>query len=136
MQRLILDANILINYCSIKEETNNKVKEIFAKLDNKEIIIFLPDLAFYEFIYNLKKQNQSDELIEFLESFINNPNTFSYKMDNSEFLEITNIALKFNLSTYDATYLFLSIATWYKIITMDKRFYNAIKEYETNIELI
>jgi predicted nucleic acid-binding protein len=39
------------------------------------------------------------------------------------------------LSTYDATYLFLSIATWYKIVTMDKRFYNAITEYETNIKL-
>jgi len=136
MQRLILDANILINYCSVNEQTHEEVNKIFDKLEKSELIVFLPDLAYYELIYNLKKQWQSDDLIKFLDKLINNKNTFSYKMDNNEFIEITKISLKFNLSTYDATYLFLSLATWYKIITMDKRFYNAIREYETNIELL
>jgi predicted nucleic acid-binding protein len=111
MQRLILDANILINYCSTNEETHKQVEEIFEKLFNNELIIFLPDLAYYEFIYNLKKQKLSEELLIFLDNFIKNPNTYSYKMDDNEFIEITKISLKYNLSTYDATYLFLSIAT-------------------------
>jgi predicted nucleic acid-binding protein len=43
--------------------------------------------------------------------------------------------LRYNLTTYDSSYLFLSLATWYKLVTMDKRFFNAISKYYDNIEL-
>jgi predicted nucleic acid-binding protein len=75
------------------------------------MIVFLPDLAFYELIYNLKKQDQAKDLIKFLEFLIESPNVFTYKMDNKEFLDITKISLRYNLTTYDSSYLFLSLAT-------------------------
>ena len=39
MQRLILDANILINYCSVNEQTHEEVNKIFDKLEKSELII-------------------------------------------------------------------------------------------------
>lgn len=136
IKRYILDANILINYCSNLEETHNKVNEIFLWIENNEIIVFLPDLAFYELIYNLKKQNQSKELLEFLEYLVDRPNVFTYKMDNKEFIDITKISLEYNLTTYDSSYLFLSLATWFQVLTMDKRFYNAVSQYYEDVILI
>ena len=135
-KRLILDANILINYVSNLEETKLEIKNIFNWIRKDKIIIFLPDLAFYELIYNLKKQNQAKNLLEFLGFLIESPNVFTYKMDNKEFLDITKISLEYNLTTYDSSYLFLSLATWYQVITMDKRFYNAVSEYYENVVLI
>jgi len=57
-------------------------------------------------------------------------------MDNKEFIDITKISFKYNLTTYDSSYLFLSLATWYQVVTMDKRFYNAISEYYEDVVLI
>ncbi len=136
VKRVILDANILINYCSNLEKTHNKINDIFLWIENDEIIVFLPDLAFYELIYNLKKQNQAKELLDFLKYLIGRSNVFTYKMDNKEFIDITKISLNYNLTTYDSSYLFLSLATWYEVITMDKRFYNAVSEYYENVILI
>jgi len=136
VKRVILDANILINYCSSLEETHNKINDIFLWVEKDKIIVFLPDLAFYELIYNLKKQEQAKKLLEFLEFLIESPNVFTYKMDNKEFIDITKISLDYNLTTYDSSYLFLSLATWYEVITMDKRFYNSVSEYYENVVLI
>ncbi len=135
-KRIILDANILINFCSIQEETNLQVNEIFEWIRNNSTYIFLPELAFYELIYNLKKQSQSKELLEFLEYLIDSPCVFTYKMDNKEFLDITKISIKYNLTTYDSAYLYLSLATWYELVTMDKRFYNAMSKHYEDIVLI
>lgn len=136
MKRIILDANILINYSSKLEETKGKVNEIILWIRNNELVVFLPDIAFYELIYNLKKQEQADSLLDFLEFLIESPNVFTYRMDNKEFIDITKISLEYNLSTYDSAYLFLSLATWYEIFTMDKRFFNAISKYYWDINLI
>ncbi len=111
MKRVILDANILINFCSDQEDTKKEVEKIFDDLENRDLIIFVPDLALYELIYNLKKQNQVQTLVEFLKQFIASPDVFTYKMDNSEFVEISNTSVENNLSTYDAIYLYLSLAT-------------------------
>ncbi len=138
-KKCIVDANIFINY--IRDDTIELTTEfadfIINKIEEGNFYAFIPDIAFHEVMYNLKK-NSSRKVFEttsnyFLE-FLKNKNLILYKLDCKEFDEITKLALDYNLSIYDASYFYLSIILSFPLITMDKPFYKRIiKDYPDTI---
>ncbi len=133
----IFDANIFINYLRTWEETLWKVQELMDKLIDKQIKVLIPDLCFYEVIYNIKKKEKVDkDIIEFIDNILKLQNLIIYKLDSKEYTNVLKLSDKYNTTTYDWAYLYLhDLFTEQKIITLDKRFYNSI-ENKKNIKLI
>ena len=133
----IFDANIFINYLRKGEKTLNKVEYFINKLVLKEIKVLIPDLCFYEVIYNLKKKEIiNEEYIKVIDTILSLDNLIIYKMDSKEYKSILKKSVEFNTSTYDWAYLYLhDLFPEQKIITLDKRFFNCIKDNKNIIYL-
>ena len=137
--RFIFDANVLLNYCKSDsaETTNIDVAEKVSKLLKNEIFVFIPEIALHEVLYNLKKKDIFDlskETIPLFFNFLQLENLIIHKPDTKELKFITKFVENFNLTFYDATYLYLSIITGYPLVTMDKPFYKRIiKDYPDTI---
>ncbi len=131
----IFDANIFINFLRQWERTLDKVQDFIDKLIESEIKVLIPDLCFYEVIYNLKKKETVDEeTIEILDNILSLENLIIYKLDAKEYKTVLTTSIKNNTSTYDGTYLYLhELFAGQKMITLDKRFYNILKEDENVI---
>ena len=130
-KKSVIDANIFINYIrddSI-EKTNQFVHLIIKEIEDNNIDVFLPDIAFHEVMYNLKK-NVSKDIFEttsdYFLDFINGQSLILYKLDCKEFEKIRKLALDYNLSIYDASYFYLSVLLSFPLLTMDKPFYKRI----------
>ena len=64
-KKSVIDANIFINYIrddSI-EKTNQFVHLIIKEIEDNNIDVFLPDIAFHEVMYNLKKNVSKDIIL-------------------------------------------------------------------------
>jgi predicted nucleic acid-binding protein len=124
----IFDANVFINYLRKEEKTLDKVENLMKQLFYGEIKVLVPDLCFYEVIYNLKKKEViNNEYIETLDEILSLENLIIYKSDAKEYKSILSISVKYNTSTYDGAYLYLhDLFPEQKIITLDKRFFHTI----------
>ena len=133
----IFDANIFINYLRKEEKTLLKVDDFIQKLVLWEIKVLIPDLCFYEVIYNLKKKELiNDEYIKVIDSILLLDNLIIYKVDAKEYKNILKLSVEYNTSTYDWAYLYLhDLFPEQKIITLDKRFYNSITDNKNIIYL-
>ncbi len=126
----IFDANVFINYIRNTEKTLRDTEYFVNKLLNWEAKVLIPDLCFYEVIYNIKKKEKvSKEVIELLDIFLQLDNLIIYKLDAKEYKNILKLAVEHDTSTYDASYLYLhNLFPKQHIITLDKRFFNNIKD--------
>ncbi len=98
----IFDANVFINHLRTEEKTIEKVKNFIDKLFFNEIKVLVPDLCFYEVIYNLKKKEViNDEYIRALDIILNLDNLIIYKLDAKEYKNVLSTSIKHNTSTYD-----------------------------------
>ncbi len=98
----IFDANVFINHFRTEEATLEKVQEFIDKLFYNEIKVLIPDLCFYEVIYNLKKKEVIDEeSIRALDIILNLDNLIIYKLDAKEYKNVLSTSIKHNTSTYD-----------------------------------
>ncbi len=133
----IFDANVFINSIRNEEETLVDVEKFINKLIYNEIKVLIPDLCFYEVIYNLKKKEKvNDKMVEIIDIFLWLDNLIIYKLDSKEYKKVLDISLKYNTSTYDGTYLYLhDLFSEQIILTLDKRFYNSLKNNKNIILL-
>jgi predicted nucleic acid-binding protein len=98
----IFDANVFINYLRKEEKTLDKIQELMEQLFYGEIKVLVPDLCFYEVIYNLKKKEKiNEEIIETIDEILSLENLIIYKSDAKEYKSILSISVKYNTSTYD-----------------------------------
>ena len=54
----IFDANVFLNYFRKSENTLKKVEDFMEMLLNWSIKVLIPDLCFYEIIYNIKNKEK------------------------------------------------------------------------------
>ncbi len=109
----VVDANIFINYFRQDDiEITNQVSDVIVKaVEQNNITVFVPDIAFHEVLYNLKKKVEKNIFVTTSKLFLDFIKSFSfilYKFDSKEFDEIRILALDYNLSIYDASYFYLS----------------------------
>ncbi len=67
-----------------------------------------------------------DNVAQLFLDLLKNQNVWIHKIDTKELESIKEISQNFNISFYDACYLYLSINLGYPLITMDKPFYKRI----------
>lgn len=128
VDHFIFDACVFLNYMLIEESTNKSVDSLFDQLFTAKITVLIPDLCFYEVIYNLKKKQYiNEDVIELLDAILSLDNLIVYKLDAKEYKNVLMKASKHDVSTYDAAYAYLHwlFPSW-QIVTFDKRFYNAM----------
>ncbi|MBT3726679.1 PIN domain-containing protein [bacterium] len=98
----IFDANVFINFIRAEEDTLKEVDCFIYKLIYNDIKVLIPDLCFYEVIYNLKKKEKVNEkTIELIDLFLSLENLIIYKLDAKEYKTILNLSVLNNTSTYD-----------------------------------
>lgn len=107
------------------------------KLFDNNIKVLIPDLCFYEVIYNVKKKELvNNKVIDILDEILGLSNLIIYKLDAKEYKNVLKISLEYNTSTYDWAYLYLhDLFPEQKIITLDKRFYNCVTDNKNIIYL-
>ncbi len=139
-KKIIIDANIFLNYFleNEVEQTIEFTENVIKNVINSEIRIFLPDIVIVEVMYNLKKKTSTksgfDNVAQLFLDLLKNQNVWIHKIDTKELESIKEISQNFNISFYDACYLYLSINLGYPLITMDKPFYKRIiKDYPDTI---
>ena len=72
------------------------------KLIDSDIKVLIPDLCFYEVIYNIKKKEQvTQKKIEAIDEMLSLENLIIYKLDAKEYKSILLTSIEHNTSTYD-----------------------------------
>lgn len=133
-KRLVIDANIFLNYFleNKREPTVKIVESIIKNVLDGYTKVFMPDIIVTEVMYNLKKKatedNQSQLISRLFINFIKSEGVLLHKIDTKELNAIERTSRIFEISFYDACYLYLSVNLGFPLITMDKPFYNKIKK--------
>jgi predicted nucleic acid-binding protein len=120
---LILDSSVIAKWF-IPETDNEKALLLKEKFTDNTISIAIPILLFYEINNILKTTTQSlridiNEAIETYKAFLK----LNFVAYSSEFLMISAIelALKFNISSYDASYIALAEYLQVIFLTADRK---------------
>lgn len=126
---LVLDSSVIAKWFFVENDSDNalKIKEKFT--DNK-ISISVPLLLYYEMNNILKtavKKYHIDEdyAITVYKAFLQ----LNFVTYSSEFLlqKTLEIAIKYDISSYDATYIALSEYLQIQFLTADQKLLNKIK---------
>lgn len=126
---LILDSSVIAKWFFVENDSDNAliIKENFTK---NKISISVPLLLYYEINNLLKtavKKYRIDEqdAIEVYKAFLQ----LNFVTYSSEFLlqKTLEIAIKYDISSYDATYIALSEYLQIQFLTADQKLLNKVK---------
>ena len=121
MEQAIFDASFFLSFLLPDEKTNRKIIQKFIE---GELFLIEPFIFNLEVVNALRyafasKRIQKFKLISLINSFQNLDN-IDYAYDFN-LQDLVKISLKFNISIYDACYLYLSQKTGIKLYTLDKK---------------
>jgi predicted nucleic acid-binding protein len=126
---LILDSSVIAKWFFVENDSDNAIK-IKEQFTNNKISISVPLLLYYEINNLLKtavKKYRIDEgdAIKVYKAFLQ----LNFVTYSSEFLLQTTIetAIKYDISSYDATYVALSEYLQIQFLTADQKLLNKIK---------
>ncbi len=119
-QKKVVDASIAVKWFFEEVDTDKALKLIEKHLCG-EIIITVPDLFLYEITNAMRYKKSGTKNILTLLNELKKFQFFIYPV-STEILEKTvELALKYELTIYDATYLALSELLDAQLITADKQ---------------
>jgi predicted nucleic acid-binding protein len=133
---IVIDASTLLKAYFPDEEGSKKAEELLFFYSTGKLDLIVPSLIDYEIsnaIFVAYKRNRItfDEAKEIQEKIIN---LDIKKLDFNFFKQgLLDICKRFNISVYDASYLFLSVKSEIKMVTGDKRLFNTVKDKHKNI---
>jgi predicted nucleic acid-binding protein len=117
----VVDTSFVLAYL-LPDEKQRSVDELFSRFEENKISFIAPDLLIYEIINGLRsaviQKRQSAKAAEILlDSFLNLGIIFE-KVSKTE---IFHLALRSNISSYDASYVWLAKSRKIKLLTLDAR---------------
>ena len=115
----IIDASFVLSF--LLDETNVEVESFFKKYAQGEINFIAPSLIKYEVGNGLRtkvmrKQLKKDEAEKLYDYFLG----LEIQEENSDFNQILDLAIKKNLSFYDASYISLAKDLSLQILSLDR----------------
>ncbi len=127
MKQIIIDSGVFIKLV-INEAYSNKAYEIRDAYISKNINIIVPSLFVYEVLNVLKysKSFNKNEL-EFFPEILENYGFGIFNISIEFAKSIIRIALKYNITIYDAAYVALAITTNSIFYTADEKLIKAVK---------
>jgi len=134
--QIVIDASALLKAYFPDEEGFEKAKEVLFLYSLGELDMFAPSLIDYEisnavFVAYKRKRLDFDEAKEIQQKILN---LDIERYDLNFFKEnLLDVCKRFNISVYDASYLLLADKLGIKLITGDKRFFNAVKTEFKNV---
>ena len=120
--KLVIDASTVLNFLMPDEDTPSYVDSIFAAIKENRIEAYAPDLLPYEISNSLKSAIKSRRLSvirarKIVKSFLN----LGVVFEQVDFLKTFVYAVKHDLSSYDASYLYLAKKHKAKLYSFDKK---------------
>ena len=140
MDQIIVDANVIVKWF-IEENNSNNAKILRSKFIDGEIELIAPSLLYFEVLNALKysklfTQAELNDAGESLENY--GFNIITIQKEIREFM--IKIAVEYDMSIYDASYLGLSIAMGGTLYTADekilKKLPKSLKKYVKNLSQI
>jgi len=128
MEQAIFDASFFLSFLLPDEKTD---REIIQKFIEGKLFLIEPFIFSLEAVNALRyafasKRIQKPKLISLIKSF--------QKLDNIDYVydfnlqDLARISLKFDISIYDACYLYLSQKTGIRLYTLDKKLMRLLRD--------
>lgn len=104
--------------------------EVYRQLNEAaNFVLKVPDLFWYEIgnimIKKTKNGQQLDKMVVLADETVKELAIVTEHIDQKEWLELTKLAKKYDLTYYDASYLYVAIQNQCKLLTLDSRLINA-----------
>ena len=123
---LVVDCSFFMSSI-LPDETNQKVEDIFNRISTGEFKVYVPSIFYLEctnvlassLSRNRIKQEVFEEYIHLLTLMPLNVDRFSATPESVH--SIGKLAIKYNLSSYDASYLDLTIRLEASFASLDKK---------------
>ncbi len=117
----VIDASSVVSFL-LPDETTESITEIFQKYKNGRVRLISTVLLPFEVLNGLKvallrKRIESDVINEVAKTFFD----LEIPLEKIDYLSALSLAIKTNLSYYDAAYLQLSQGTHLPLLTLDKK---------------
>jgi predicted nucleic acid-binding protein len=115
----------------LPDETQNKVEDIFYRISQREFIVYVPSIFYLEcsnvLVSSLSRNRITQKSFEEYSNLLKlMPITVDKFSATSESIySISRLANKYNLSSYDASYLDLAIRLEASIASLDQKLLNA-----------
>ena len=123
----VVDTSFVLAYLLPDEKVRN-VEEIFSKFEENKINLLSPHLLVYETMNGLRsavlQKRQTEKTAELLLDSFLNMGIFFDKVDEKEVLRL---ALKKDITTYDASYVWLAKSQNIGLLTLDQKLENVLK---------
>lgn len=123
---LVVDCSFFMSSI-LPDEIQNKVEEIFYRISQREFIVYVPSIFYLEcsnvLVSSLSRNRINQENFEEYSNLLKlMPITVDKFSATSESIySISRLANKYNLSSYDASYLDLAIRLEASIASLDKK---------------
>lgn len=131
MNRIVIDASVVLKWYLADEEYSSKALSILDKYVSNEIDILAPSLLEYEVINGLviaKKRGriQEKKIFTAIDGFM----SLEIKLINLSlyYPKVIHYCKIYNRSAYDASYLALADDESISLVTADKGLYNVVKK--------
>ncbi len=123
----VIDTSFVLAYL-LPDENGRSVEEMFSKFEKNNISFVSPHLLTYEITNGLRsaviQKRHGQKVAELiLESFLNMGIVFE-KVDEKKVLRL---ALKNDITTYDASYVWLAKSQNIKLLTLDRKLEGILK---------
>jgi len=133
MNKLVVDNSVLLKLF-VKEEGREKVKKIIDLVSEGEIELFCPEFLLVELINVLKLVKKlTREKISGMLSELLTKGIMIEPFDYSFWPDLLDLTEEYNLTAYDALYLWLAKEEKCKLLTADKKLLK-IKKYCVAVE--
>ena len=119
---LIVDASVAVKWF-LNEENSDKASKIKDEHISGKIVIIVPDLFFLEVINTLRYKKLNPKKILYTNKSLWEFQLSIHKIDYFLMEKIIDIAIKNNISVYDAVYVAISQLYGVPLVTADKKLY-------------
>ncbi|MEZ6256033.1 MAG: type II toxin-antitoxin system VapC family toxin [Patescibacteria group bacterium] len=127
---VVVDCSAIINYLFPDENINKSLQEFFNDFLENKIDFVAPSLLKIEVGNTLRtailRQRLSKEDSQQIFKTVLN---WDIKYKTPDNLEVFILAITYNISVYDAQYLYLAINEHYPLLTLDKNLLKAYTNY-------
>ncbi|OGW70875.1 MAG: hypothetical protein A3J72_06280 [Nitrospirae bacterium RIFCSPHIGHO2_02_FULL_40_19] len=118
----IIDSSSLVNILFVDEITDDQLQRVFKQFECNTIELYAPNLLKDELTNVLKsavrrKRATEQDVLVILEKFLRLPIVYSAV----NYRSVLEVALRENISAYDAEYIVLSRQLKAPLLTLDKR---------------
>lgn len=127
---LVVDCSFFMSSI-LPDETQNKVEDIFYRISQREFIVYVPSIFYLEcsnvLVSSLSRDHITQESFEEYSNLLKlMPITVDkFSATTESIYSISRLANKYNLSSYDASYLDLAIRLEASIASLNKKLLDA-----------